>query len=287
MGINTVIAEARALIQDKIDRERERGRNRTLKIMMVGIPNVGKSSLINRLIGKASTKTGDKPGVTRGKQWLRIKGDAELLDTPGILPPKFEDQTVAVKLAYTGAIKDEIMNTELLAYSLCDYLRDNYPNELCTRYKLDTVEGLKGYEVLEKIGKKRGFVISGGEIDMERIKNVPLKICFQKKNALFLKGRLIFKLHYLMINLSSSSINLSQSSECTSTLIGLDKSKLKIPMIDFASTTYLPDVKSTSKSYLLTIFTKSFTSLIELSNKSNVFIILFLLISCVKPICDM
>ena len=82
MGINTVIAEARALIQDKIDRERERGRNRTLKIMMVGIPNVGKSSLINRLIGKASTKTGDKPGVTRGKQWLRIKGDAELLDTP-------------------------------------------------------------------------------------------------------------------------------------------------------------------------------------------------------------
>ena len=117
MGINTVLAEARALIQDKIDRERERGRNRTLKIMMVGIPNVGKSSLINRLIGKASTKTGDKPGVTRGKQWLRIKGDAELLDTPGILPPKFEDQTVAVKLAYTGAIKDEIMNTELLAYS--------------------------------------------------------------------------------------------------------------------------------------------------------------------------
>ena len=98
--------------------------------MMVGIPNVGKSSLINRLIGKASTKTGDKPGVTRGKQWLRIKGDAELLDTPGILPPKFEDQTVAVKLAYTGAIKGEIMNTELLAYSLCDYLRDNYPNEL-------------------------------------------------------------------------------------------------------------------------------------------------------------
>ena len=174
MGINTVLAEARALIQDKIDRERERGRNRTLKIMMVGIPNVGKSSLINRLIGKASTKTGDKPGVTRGKQWLRIKGDAELLDAPGILPPKFEDQTVAVKLAYTGAIKDEIMNTELLAYSLCDYLRDNYPNELCTRYKLDTVEGLKGYEVLEKIGKKRGFVISGGEIDMERAANMVL-----------------------------------------------------------------------------------------------------------------
>ena len=143
MGINTVLNEARALIQDKIDREKEKGRNRTLKIMMVGIPNVGKSSLINRLIGKASTKTGDKPGVTRGKQWLRIKGDTELLDTPGILPPKFEDQSVAMKLAYTGAIKDEIMNTELLAYSLCEYLRDNYTDELLSRYKLERVECLE------------------------------------------------------------------------------------------------------------------------------------------------
>lgn len=173
-GINTVLAEARALVQDKIEREKEKGRNRTLKIMMVGIPNVGKSSLINRLVGKASTKTGDKPGVTRGKQWLRIKGDAELLDTPGILPPKFEDQTVAVRLAYTGAIRDEIMNTELLAYSLCEYLRDNYGKELCARYKLDSAEGLEGYEVLEKIGRKRGFVISGGEIDMERAANMIL-----------------------------------------------------------------------------------------------------------------
>lgn len=174
MGINTVLNEARAVVQDKIDREKEKGRNRTLKLMMVGIPNVGKSSLINRLVGKASTKTGDKPGVTRGKQWLRIKGDAELLDTPGILPPKFDDQTVAMRLAYTGAIRDEIMNTELLAYSLCDYLRDNYSDELCTRYKLDSVEDLEGYEVLEKIGKKRGFVISGGEIDMERAANMVL-----------------------------------------------------------------------------------------------------------------
>ncbi|MBR0089877.1 MAG: ribosome biogenesis GTPase YlqF [Clostridia bacterium] len=173
-GLNTVLNEARKLVQDKIDREKEKGRNRTLRLMMVGIPNVGKSSLINRLIGKASTKTGDRPGVTRGKQWLRIKGDAELLDTPGILPPKFEDQEVAKRLAYTGAIKDEIMNTELLAYSLCDYLRDNYSDEVCARYKLDTIDGLEGYEVLEKIGKKRGFVVSGGEIDMERAANMVL-----------------------------------------------------------------------------------------------------------------
>lgn len=173
-GLSTVLSEAKKLVQDKIDREKEKGRNRTLRLMMVGIPNVGKSSLINRLIGKASTKTGDRPGVTRGKQWLRIKGDAELLDTPGILPPKFDDQSVAMRLAYTGAIKDEIMNTELLSYSLCEYLRDNYSDAVCARYKLDSIEGLKGYEVLEKIGKKRGFVISGGEVDMERAANMML-----------------------------------------------------------------------------------------------------------------
>ena len=173
-GLNKVLNEANALVGDKIEREKEKGRNRTLRIMTVGIPNVGKSSLINRLLGKASAKTGDRPGVTRGKQWLKIKGGAELLDTPGILPPKFEDQAVAMRLAYTGAIKDEIMNTELLAYSLCEYLRDNYPDELCARYKLDTVAELKGYEVLEKIGRKRGFVISGGEVDMERAANTVL-----------------------------------------------------------------------------------------------------------------
>lgn len=175
LGINKVLSEARALVQDRIDRDAEKGRTRTLKLMMVGIPNVGKSSLINRLIGKASTKTGDKAGVTKGKQWVRIKGDAELLDTPGILPPKFEDQELAKRLAYTGAIKDEIMNTELLAYSLCEYLRDNYSAEVCERYKIkDDISGLEGYEVLELIGRRRGFVISGGEVDMERAANVVL-----------------------------------------------------------------------------------------------------------------
>lgn len=174
-GINTVLNEARALVADRIARDAERGRTRTLKLMMVGIPNVGKSSLINRLLGKASTKTGDKPGVTRGKQWLRIKGDAELLDTPGILPPKFENQALAQRLAFTGAIKDEIINRELLAYALCDYLRDNYPTELTERYKIkDDISELQGYEVLELIGRRRGFVISGGEVDMERASNVVL-----------------------------------------------------------------------------------------------------------------
>ena len=174
-GINTVLNESRELVRDKIERDAERGRTRTLKLMMVGIPNVGKSSLINRLLGKASTKTGDRPGVTRGKQWLRIKGDAELLDTPGILPPKFEDQELAKRLAYTGAIKDEIINRELLSYSLCEYLRDNYKEEVMERYKIkDDISGLEGYEVLELIGRRRGFVISGGEVDMERAANMVL-----------------------------------------------------------------------------------------------------------------
>lgn len=174
-GINKVLYEARETVRDKIERDAEKGRTRTLKLMMVGIPNVGKSSLINRLIGRAGTKTGDRPGVTRGKQWLRIKGDAELLDTPGILPPKFEDQESAMRLAYTGAIKDEIINRELLAYSLCEYLRDEYCDAIMERYKLkDDISGLKGYEILELIGRRRGFVISGGEVDMERAANMIL-----------------------------------------------------------------------------------------------------------------
>ena len=174
MGINTVLAEARALIQDKIDRERERGRNRTLKIMMVGIPNVGKSSLINRLIGKASTKTGDKPGITRGKQWVRIASGFELLDTPGVLWPKFDDQTVGMRLAFTGAVKDEIMDVEELAMHLLELLRENYPNSLTERYKMTDFENLGGYEMLELLGRKREFVVSGGEIDTLRAANVLL-----------------------------------------------------------------------------------------------------------------
>ena len=174
-GFSTLLNEARELVRERIEKDKERGRTRTLKLMMVGIPNVGKSSLINRLLGKASTKTGDRPGITRGKQWLTIKGDAELLDTPGILPPKFEDQEVAKRLAYTGAIKDEIINRELLAYSLCEYLRDEYPDELCNRYKIkDDISQLEGYKVLELIARRRGFVISGGEVDTERAANVVL-----------------------------------------------------------------------------------------------------------------
>ena len=183
MGINKIAPAAKAMIKDKLERAREKGMNRSVKIMMVGIPNVGKSTLINKLTGKASAKTGDRPGVTRAKQWIRLKDGLELLDTPGLLPPKFEDQSIAVNLAYTGAIRDEIMELELLAYSLLEYLRDNYQEELCQRYKLENITDMKGYEILEYIGKKRGFVISGGEVDMERAATIVLdemrsgKIC--------------------------------------------------------------------------------------------------------------
>lgn len=171
-GINKIAPAARELIREKIEKAAASGRTIGVKIMMVGIPNVGKSTLINKLSGKASAKTGDRPGVTRTKQWIRLSNGLELLDTPGILPPKFEDQRVAVNLAYTGAIRDEIMEIELLAYSLLEYLRDNYRQNLCERYKLDDIEGLAGHEILELIGRKRGCVISGGEIDTERAANI-------------------------------------------------------------------------------------------------------------------
>ncbi|MBO5060327.1 MAG: ribosome biogenesis GTPase YlqF [Clostridia bacterium] len=174
MGISKIAPAARELIKDKLDKAKEKGMNRSVKIMMVGIPNVGKSTLINRLAGKASAKTGDRPGVTRTKQWIRLKDGLELLDTPGILPPKFEDQRVAVNLAYTGAIRDEIMEVELLAYSLLEILRDNYHDLLCARYKLEGISEMEGHEILEYIGKKRGCVISGGEIDTERAANILL-----------------------------------------------------------------------------------------------------------------
>lgn len=173
-GIQKITTAVKTLLRDKIEREKEKGMTRTVKIMMVGIPNVGKSTLINRLSGRSSAKTGDRPGVTRGKQWIRLKDGIELLDTPGILPPKFEDNRIAHNLAFTGAIKDEIMDTELLAYVLLEYLRDFYPEQLCSRYKLENIETLPGHELLAYIGKKRGFVVSGGEIDTERAANIVL-----------------------------------------------------------------------------------------------------------------
>jgi len=174
-GINKIAPAAKELMHDRLEKEKAKGITKPVKIMMVGIPNVGKSTLINKLVGKSKTEVGNRPGVTKTEQWVRIRDGLELLDTPGLLPPKFENQELAKNLAYTGAIKDEIINTELLSYSLLEYLRDNYSELLASRYKLtEDISQLQGHEILEYIGKKRGFMISGGEIDMERAANTVL-----------------------------------------------------------------------------------------------------------------
>lgn len=174
-SLNNVLAKCKDILKDKIEKDREKGIvNRSVKIMVVGIPNVGKSSFINKLSGRKSAKTGDRPGVTTGKQWIRLSNGFELLDTPGILWPKFEDEQVGLRLAYTGAIRDEVIDTEELACCFLEYLRDNYPQALAQRYKMTDVDGLKGYELLEFLGRKRGFIVSGGEIDTLRAASILL-----------------------------------------------------------------------------------------------------------------
>jgi len=174
-GLNKIYEVSQALLKEKIEREKRKGMiSRPITVMVVGIPNVGKSSFINKMSGKASTKTGDKPGVTRGKQWIRLKNGFELLDTPGILWPKFEDIEVGKKLAYTGAIRDEIIEIEELTCSLLEFLRDNYKQNLINRYRLDEVEKASGFELLETIGRKRGCIISGGEVDTFRAASIIL-----------------------------------------------------------------------------------------------------------------
>ena len=174
-NFNFIFDKCRVLLKDKIQREKEKGIiNRSIKIMVCGVPNVGKSSFINKLSGKKSAITGDRPGVTKGKQWIRLKNNFELLDTPGILWPKFDDDQVGLRLAYTGAVKDEIIDVEELACHLLTFLRNEYSESLVQRYKMTETEGLEGYELLEYLGRKRGFVVSGGEIDTERAAHILL-----------------------------------------------------------------------------------------------------------------
>ena len=139
-----------------------------IRLMIVGIPNVGKSSLINKLAGSKRAKVEDRPGVTRTKQWVKLDNNTELLDMPGVLWPKFEDQDVAIRLAFTGAISDDILDIETLAMKLLAYLAENYPESLKDRYKIELSDEDTGLELLEKVGKKRGMMISGGEINTER-----------------------------------------------------------------------------------------------------------------------
>ena len=182
-GLNRFAPVVREVLAPLIEKYQNKGMSgRVLHLMVVGIPNVGKSSLINRLAGQKKAKVEDRPGVTREKQWVMLDNDIELLDMPGVLWPKFEDMAVGEKLAFTGAVKDDVIDTELLACRLLVRLRDIYPEGLRERYKisLDTPEEddmtesgeamgcLNGYELLMRVGKARGMLISGGEINTER-----------------------------------------------------------------------------------------------------------------------
>lgn len=177
-GLGRIAPAMRQLCAEKLERYRERGMTgRKLKAMVLGIPNVGKSSLVNRLSGSGKAKVENRPGVTLNKQWIATAAGFDLLDMPGILWPKFDDRRVAENLAATGAVKDVVLETEAVALALVRRLRKYYPELLCARYKLGDafeISGLTDAELLELIGKKRGFRISGGEIDTERTVSVLL-----------------------------------------------------------------------------------------------------------------
>ena len=179
-GIQNLMMQIENLTQEQQSKMEQRGRSgRKIKAMILGIPNVGKSSLINRISKKTSANVGNKPGVTKQKQWIRINEKVELLDTPGVLWPKFENEEVAMHLSFTGTIKEEILDKVEVAYQLIKFLLENYKEELYNRYKLDQeyIEkdlGKDAYQVMLEIGKKRGCIISGGNIDEEKVSRLIL-----------------------------------------------------------------------------------------------------------------
>lgn len=170
-GLDKFAPAVNTVMSHKIARLKEKGMvNPTIRIMIVGIPNVGKSSFINKMVKKNRAKVEDRPGVTRGNQWYTIAKNLEMLDTPGVLWPKFDDKTVGEHLAFTGAVKDQILDIELLAVRLLDFIKELKPADFITRFKLENedIENIDSYELLKMIGKKRGMLVSGGEIDTER-----------------------------------------------------------------------------------------------------------------------
>ncbi len=168
-GVDRFLPMVRQTLAGLLARREEKGMaGRMIRIMVVGVPNVGKSSFINRMAGSRRAKAEDRPGVTRGKQWVSLGKDVELLDMPGVLWPKFDDPLVGEKLAFTGAVKDDVLDIELLAMRLLENLAGNYPGRLEERYKLAGLDGLDGLALLEAVGRKRGMLISGGEINTER-----------------------------------------------------------------------------------------------------------------------
>ena len=173
-GIADFTPAARIACAEKLERDAKRGMNRPLRVMVVGIPNVGKSTLINQISGRKGAKAENRPGVTRGKQWVTVDSGLQLLDTPGILWPKFEDPEVGMMLAYTGAVKEGVIDIEELACRLMELLHKYYPQTLLERYKVEAPEGTAGWELIEMAGRKRGYLISGGEVNTERMSKVLL-----------------------------------------------------------------------------------------------------------------
>lgn len=174
-GLNKFVPAIREILADKFEAQKAKGiKNPILRLMIVGIPNVGKSSFINRVSKQTRAKVEDRPGVTRGNQWYTISNDLEMLDTPGVLWPKFDDEKVGLHLAFTGAVKDQVLDIELLAIDFLDAMQKAPTQEFLDRFKLkrEDIEDIQPYELLELIGKKRGMLISGGEIDTERAANL-------------------------------------------------------------------------------------------------------------------
>ncbi|MBS6367980.1 MAG: ribosome biogenesis GTPase YlqF [Clostridiales bacterium] len=172
-GISGFAPAVRALLAEKVASYRAKGQvGRSLKLMIVGIPNVGKSTFINQIAGRSRARAENRPGVTRGMQWIQIDGGLLLMDTPGILWPKFEDPEVGQLLAYTGAVRDQVLDVEELACGLMERLWRSNPDAVRARYRLEAPEQSAGYELLELAGRKRGFLISGGEVHTERMAQV-------------------------------------------------------------------------------------------------------------------
>ena len=168
-GLKQFVPAVKDLLSERLTALKEKGMGgKALRVMVAGIPNVGKSSFINKIIGGTKAKVEDRPGVTRGNQWFSVPGGIDLLDTPGVLWPKFDDKIVGERLAFTGAIRDNILDIELLAMRLLETLMPLYSDNICERYKLTDVEGLDSYDLLGEIGRKRGMLMGRGEIDTER-----------------------------------------------------------------------------------------------------------------------
>lgn len=168
-GLNAFRPLVREVLKDKIRQNEDKGmKGKTLRIMVIGIPNTGKSSFVNKMGAGGKAKVEDRAGVTRNNQWFVIGGGIELLDTPGVLWPKFDDPDVGDRLAFTGGVKDQILDMEILVCRFLDMMKKNYPERLTERYKITDFEDAQSYEILEMIGRKRGMLISGGEINTER-----------------------------------------------------------------------------------------------------------------------